>query len=48
MGQHFAIHLLKVSTDLVSGFLLHVALLAYTCRKTCVLLHPTIFLLGLP
>jgi len=33
MGQRFAIHLLKVSPDLVSGFLLHVALLAYTRRK---------------
>jgi len=41
MGQHFAIHPLKVSSDLVCG-LLHVALLAYTHRKTCVRLHPTV------
>jgi hypothetical protein len=48
MGQHFAIYPLKVSSDLVCG-LLHVALLAYTHRKTCVRLHPTVtfFLLGL-
>jgi hypothetical protein len=38
---HFAIHPLKVSSDLVCG-LLRVALLVYTRRKTCVRLHPTV------
>jgi hypothetical protein len=42
MGQHFAIHLLKVSTDLVSGFLLHMALLAYTQENFVVCLHSTV------